>query len=428
MADQHKDAEPARKELGRLTEHRLLRKSRTLRRLLIYLVDAELAGRPVSESDLARDVLGLAEHEFHPYTNSIIRVNVSSLRKRLDAYYRETPPGCMRFSLPKGGFRLRIEKLGPLGANWHRAFGQAKILAASRYADELQLALRRIDDTLADLPNFAPAYALRCRTHLFIGSHGGSPTVHASLARDAAIQAMQFAPDAWDSLAAAASVAALIDWDWQQADALYERAAKVPGNEVIADPWLQATEVAMDRIGPCLAKLRQALSGESGTHRSVQQNYGIMLHLARRWEEAETELIQTTELYPDDYCPWLWRAMQDLHFSHHAMAAYSIGQSVFVTRGRMPGTIVQSLRDLFVSGKFEPPSHWPGGAEEVPKVVASRWLNRPEPAIDALERMLEARNALTPIFLRAPINDYLRDSARFLSLFDRMGIPRPAGS
>ena len=421
-------AEPAKAELGRLMQHRLFRKSQTLQRFLAYLVDAELAGRAVSESELASDVLGLAEHEFHPYTNSIIRVNISSLRKRLDEYYREVPPSLVRFQLPRGAFRVRIDEAGAPLENWRRAFGQAKILAASRYVDELQSALRRIDDTLAARPKFAPGYALRSRTHLFIGSHGGAPRESARLAREAAERAIELAPDAWDSLAAAASVASLVDWDWQRADSLYDHALNVPGNEVVADPWWQATEVALDRIGPCLGKVHQALSSDSVSHRSLQQNYGIMLHLARRWDEAEIELAETTELYPDDYCPWLWRAMQELLFSNSARAAYSIGQSLIVTRGRLPGTIFQSLRDLLVSGKFELPVSEPGGAEEAPKVIASRWLNRPEHAIDALERMLEARNALTPIFLRAPINDYLCGSARFLALFDRMGIPPPAGS
>jgi hypothetical protein len=70
--------QPARVELAKVLAHKLFRKSEVLRRLFTYLLDAALREQPVTDKILARELLGLAEDEFHPYTNSYVRVNVSS--------------------------------------------------------------------------------------------------------------------------------------------------------------------------------------------------------------------------------------------------------------------------------------------------------------------------------------------------------------
>ena len=416
----------AQAELARLFAHKLFRKSQVLQRLLAFLADEELHQRSVTESALAQALLGLAEDAFHPYTNSYVRVNTSQLRQRLSAYYRETAPGRVRFHLPLGSFRLRIDVLEASQELWRRAFGQAKLLSTSRYVEELELALQRIDEVVAERPDFAPAYALKCVTHLFVGSHGGSPLDQVEPARQAAERAMALAPDASESLAAAASVAGLLNWDWVEAESLYALAEAAPGNELVGDPWYQATQVAIDRIDPCLAKMRRALLEYAVPPRGLQQNYGFMLHLARNWEEAEAELSQTAEIYPDDYGAWFWRGMQAITLGNHAKAAQYALRGAVVSRGRMPGTIIQSVRDFLLTGEFRSVKAPAGGAVEYSTLVVNAAAKRPEPAIAALERIIEARNVLAAVYMRGPMQDYLHDSPRFLALFDRMGIPRPA--
>ena len=417
----------AQAELERLFAHKLFRKSQVLQRLLAFLVDEELHRRPVTESALAQALLGLAEDAFHPYTNSYVRVNTSQLRQRLSAYYRETAPGRVQFHLPLGSFRLRIDVLEASQELRWQAFGQAKLLSTSRYVEELELALQRIDEVVAERPAFAPAYALKSHIHFYIGSHGGPPLGQIEPARQAAERAMALAPEDWESLAAAASIAALVDWDWVKAEELYARAAAATGNELVGDPWYQASQVAAGRMERLLDQMRQALLHYPMPPRALQQNYGSTLHLARRWEEAETALRQTTEIYPDDFSPWLWLAMQEIGLGNRAKAAYSLVRGAAVTRGRMPGTLIETARDFFLTGKIQSPQAHAGGAGEVPRLMLFAAAKRPGPAIDAMERMVEARNAIAVIFLRSPMQDYLHDSPRFLALFDRMGIPRPAG-
>ena len=415
----------AQAELAQIVAHKLFRKSQVLQRLLAFLIDAELRHRPVTESLLATAVFGLKDDEFHPYTNSNVRVNTSLLRRRLTAYYQEIAPTRIRLHFPQGSLRLRIDVLDPDQELWRRAFGQAKLLATSWYGDELELALRRIEEVLAEQPNFGPAFALRSQLHLTIGSHGAPPLDHMAPAREAAKRAMALAPDAWESLTAAGNVAALLDWDWPQAERLYERAGTVAGNEVVGDPWYQAAQVALDRIEPCLAKMRQALIDYPMPPRTLQKVYGAMLSLAGRWEEAEREMRQTTEIYPDDFVAWMWLAMQAITLGNRGQATQCLVRSVAVTRGRLPGALIAMMRDFLLTGKLPSAQSAPGSAAEVAKVLIGAVMKRADLATDALERMVENRNVLAVVYLRGPMQSHLHDSPKFLALFDRMGIPRP---
>ena len=423
---QREKASLAQAELARVLARKLFRKSQVLQRLLAFLVEAELLGQTVTEILLATSVFGLAEAEFHPYTNAHVRVNTSLLRRRLVAYYHEAASAKVRFHLPQGSFRLRIDVLNLSQERWRRAYAQARLLSTSWYVDELELALQRIAAVVAEQPGFAPAYALRSQIHMTIGSHGGPPREQA--AREAAERAMELAPDSWESLTAAGNVAGLFDWDWTRAELLYGRAEAIPGNEVVADPWYQAAQVAIDRIDPCLTKMRQALWEYPLPPRGLQKVYGAMLYLARRWDEAEAEMTQTTQLYPDDFVAWYWLGMQAMALGNRAKAIHCMARSIAVTRGRLPGALLQVAQDFLTSGKLPVTRDIPGSASECVKFFVGAVTRRPEPAIDALERAMEAGNVLAAVYLRAPMQDYLHDSPRYLALFDRMGIPRPRKS
>ena len=418
----------AHAELARLLTHKLFRRSENLQKLLIFLMDAELQGRAVTEDMIALEVRCLTEKNFHPSKNSSVRGDTLQLRRRLGVYYQEIAPSRVRFHLPQGSYRLRIDVADPSQERWRRAYAQARLLSTSWYVDELELALERIAEVVAEQPGFAPAYALKSQIHLTIGSHGGAPLDQVAPARQSAEQAMVLAPDAWESLTAAANVAALLDWEWHKAELLYARAEAIPGNEVIGDPWYQATQVAINRIDPCLTKMRQALLDYPMPPRGLQKVYGAMLYLARRWDEAEIEMIQTTEIYPDDFVAWFWLAMQAMALGNRAKAIQCLIRGVAVTRGRLPGALLQAARNFLLTGKVPLPQRIPGSASECVTFFVGAATRRPEVAIDALERAVESRNVLAAVYMRGPMQDYLHDSSRFLALFDRMGIPRPAAT
>jgi hypothetical protein len=138
----------ASRELERLLADALFRRSESLQRLLRLLVERALAGERVTEVFLAERLLGLSPQEFHPYTNSHVRVNVSLLRKRLRQFYEREVPGGVIFRLPRGEFSLRIEAAGQRETEWKRLLSQARLLADSRYIEELAEAARLYEDRI----------------------------------------------------------------------------------------------------------------------------------------------------------------------------------------------------------------------------------------------------------------------------------------
>jgi tetratricopeptide (TPR) repeat protein len=415
----------AQAELARLCAHKQFRRSLALQRLLAFLVDAELNHVVPTEALLAQSLLGLDGSTFHPYTNSHIRVNMLQLRKRLAACYNDLPPSPLRFHLPHGSFRLRLELTPPSNETWRRAWSQANLLSGSRYVDDLETALQRIDQVLTERPRFAPAYALRSHCHLRIGSHGGDPVPSARLAREAAAQAANLDPEAWESLAATAHIAGPLDFQWDHALALYSQAAAISSNEVWASPWYQVTLIALNQLDLCLQQMKQALIEHDLPPRSLQQNYGAVLHLAGRFDEAEEELAQTAEVFPTDFSPWLWRGIQALAQGRRAKALVYLAQGVVASHGRVPGTVIQAGFDFLRTGQYVAPAAHVGGCVECSTIVTSS-ANGTEEAIGALGRMIDARNPITAVYIRLPLLARYHHHPRFLALFDRMGIPGPS--
>ena len=99
-------SEAIRRHLDKVSS--LLGKSEVYRKLLAYLTERALQGEVPKELDIAVDVFG-KDASFNSSEDAVVRVNVRSLRQRLDEYYRG--PGAqdaLRIEIPKGGYRVQI--------------------------------------------------------------------------------------------------------------------------------------------------------------------------------------------------------------------------------------------------------------------------------------------------------------------------------
>jgi len=83
-------------------------KSRRYSELLRYLVEKQMEGTPVKEVSIAIDVFG-KDATFDPAEDTIVRVSIGNLRKRLEHYYltegKEDP---LRIEIPRGNYEVRF--------------------------------------------------------------------------------------------------------------------------------------------------------------------------------------------------------------------------------------------------------------------------------------------------------------------------------
>ncbi len=93
--------------LARVAASEVLAGRPALVSLLRYLAEAgERAGAAVTESDIARDMMGKGD-DFDPRRDSSVRVQVARLRKHLAMYYeKEGQRDAVLFEIPKGEYRL----------------------------------------------------------------------------------------------------------------------------------------------------------------------------------------------------------------------------------------------------------------------------------------------------------------------------------
>lgn len=88
----------------------VLGKPGALPRLFDYLLERSLAGDTPKELEIAFKVFG-KDSRFDVSQDSVVRVYVHKLRRRLDGYYSGLPvPATARLLIPKGEYRLTVEE------------------------------------------------------------------------------------------------------------------------------------------------------------------------------------------------------------------------------------------------------------------------------------------------------------------------------
>lgn len=107
------DTRPAQPDLQtlkqRIIDSGALGRSPVYVKLLDYLLDCARSGRQPKEFEIAVDVLG-RDSSFDVTRDSVVRVYVHQLRKRLETYYnRHDPDADFRLVIPKGQYIVTLE-------------------------------------------------------------------------------------------------------------------------------------------------------------------------------------------------------------------------------------------------------------------------------------------------------------------------------
>jgi hypothetical protein len=106
MIESATESDLVRETLQKVLVSEALEKSETSQRLLRYLADRSLRGETPKEVEIAIDVFG-RDVTFNSGDESLVRVAVRALRRRLHDYYEGAGQGDeWRFDVPKGGYRL----------------------------------------------------------------------------------------------------------------------------------------------------------------------------------------------------------------------------------------------------------------------------------------------------------------------------------
>lgn len=249
------------------------------------------------------------ETDFHPYTNSYVRVQLSQLRKRLNLYYQDCSAGEIRLLLPLRSFQVSFEPVSSERTNWYRLLSQAKLLSLSTYSEELQQAINLLSSLIAAKPNSVPALAALSTTHLHLHLYAENAPHHCQLAMEAAGQAYRLNPDSAEAQLALASCLSLLHFDWHRAGSLFQTLSLHNPRPLLSSFAFQLYLVATGQLKRLRDLLESALNDGEVPARQVQLGYALCLLCTGELGEARQELQTTAMLFPHDYLPWVWLAV-----------------------------------------------------------------------------------------------------------------------
>jgi hypothetical protein len=420
-----------RQALNAMLEDPLFARARTLRALLQFLVETRLAGKAISESEIAATVFGIDPGVFHPYTHPNVRVQMHNLRKKLGVYHSENPGQALRILLPESSYSPIFESASNhLSSAARRTLNQARLLAQSRFPSDLRFALSLIDSVLLESPSLGIGWAVQAEIHLMLACNGEPPLANLKAASLAADKALACAPNSWEAHVAKAGVLTTLEWDWQAAEHHFSIAIdQLKGGIAAAGhPWRQILLMATGRANELAEVLERVLETQDHPTHMAQINYGICLHLCRRHSDAERELKHAADLFPFEYSALSWLATVQWTMGHRIRALTSQIKAAYRARRSPPGSLISISAEGMQAATTGRPlpqldSTVEGGGSEMGVALTSLIFGRHERATAAFERMAAHRFPLFPFLIHMELVDPLWQTPRFKKLAQSLGLP-----
>jgi serine/threonine protein kinase len=197
-------------------------------------------------------------------------------------------------SAPRGDaeFDLDAMKLYLRG----RHFWNQRTAAGFRKAAEC------FQQAIACQPRFSRASAGLADVYVLMMMHNlGSPGTLLPKAREAAVAALETDPASSQAHCSLAAVSGLADWNWTAADAEFQRSIEIDSNYATAYHWRSLMcDIPQNRLDRALADIGKAEQLDP-LSLPIVSDFGWVLYISRRYEEAENQYNAAMEINPDFY-------------------------------------------------------------------------------------------------------------------------------
>jgi serine/threonine protein kinase/tetratricopeptide (TPR) repeat protein len=285
-------------------------------------------------------------------------------------------------------------------------------------------------------PSYALAYAGVADSYVLLGWNSYLPPKDAfPKAKAAALKALQFDPELGEAHTSLAAVLWLHDWKWQEAEKEFKRSLELNPTYPTANHWNAEFVMTMGRQIEAIAKMKNSQTLDP-LSLIINVAIGWANYMARRYDEALEQLLQTVELdrnYPVTY--WILGLVyrttgryelaiaegeKGVNFSGgsplmRAALAHSCGKG---GRRNEALQILGELTDL-AKQKYVAPHFFVG---------IHTGLGEIERALEYLEKSYEEHSHWLIYLHMDPRMDDLRNEPRFQELVKRVGLPEPAVS
>lgn len=405
-------------------------------RVLEYLVDAWLAGHAneVTGKLIAADVFGKNLQTYDSRKDSLVRVTVSSLRRKLGEYYStEGTSASVMFQLPPVGYTLGVSRLLPLSDASLRQLWKARVLLEQRTPAGFDRALVLLDAVLNESPKLPSVVTLKAEILITRGMYGSLPLPDLKKARELMNWVLSTPSADWRAYLVDGSLRAVLETDWKGAFESFAHSLFLRPDECRVHPWHTACLLSQGRPAEAILNMRNAV-GDRGYHiPTMRGDLSILEILGREYDAARDTIETTIELFPNYFLPYLHRALllDACGDPHGALAALHetplrlyerpVTWGFYAYYAGKCGQPLRAERRLKWMKALRRIGYVPG----LQLAIAALGAGKEDEALEWLEFGWNEQRDPLLIWLHAyPFFDSLRGNRHFERLVDRIGIVR----
>ncbi len=298
----------------------------------------------------------------------------------------------------------------------------------------LEFALERFREAVRLDPAFAAAHAGLADAYMVLADHGFSPPeAVVPAAKAAALRAVDLAPNLADAHASLGLIAAVYEWNWDEAGKRFRKAIALNPGYVSARHWYACDYLALlGRVEEALEMLGIAIGLDPLSH-VLHEGRAYLLLLARRYDDCIEACAEVAELDPHFY-----KAYSNMARAHVHKGMFREGLALYEKARQLIGNIPPLLGAMGhahgLAGNREEARRLLGELKEMAKqrhVPASAFamvhigLGDCDAALSVLEEGVARRQPPLAALNVHPGYDPLRDDPRFARLVERIGLHSP---
>jgi TolB-like protein/DNA-binding winged helix-turn-helix (wHTH) protein/Flp pilus assembly protein TadD len=384
----------------------------------------EAKGRVRVTAQLIRvkDQMHLWAHSYEGDLSSVLAMQVGIASAIADDLQLHLPPER----------QARISAAQRINLDAYDAYLRGRYFWNLRDETSLEKASQYFQQALDIAPTYAAAYAgLADAQSLLAYGNYRAPTDAFSKARSAAEKALQLDPTAAEPHASAGFIKLYYDWDFPGAERELRRAVELNSNYATAHDWLGYLLTARRNFSAAGKEFREALILDPLSV-PVRTDAGFGLHYAGDQQGAIRELRSVLEMNPRFALAHFWlgrvygamgqcdNSLMELSASEPALRDW---QPLLAAKGHFLGQCRQPAQAEAILARFADLSKT-RYVTSYGVALVQAGLNRPDEALNALERAFEERSHWLVWLKLDPRFSTIRNDPRFQNLVERVGLNR----
>jgi len=327
----------------------------------------------------------------------------------------------------------RLDRVAALDPGAHEAYLRGRHLWNLRTEEGMRKGIAQYEEAIRLQPDYATAYAGLADSHVMLACRGMVPAKDSlRKAKAAGRKALELDGELGEAHGSLAHVR-LHDWDWEGLERDFQRAIDLHPALPIVYYWYGEYLMSMGRPQEAIAMTRRAQQSDPVSP-VVGASLGMILYLARQYDEADTVLQRAHEIDPNHFLPHMRLGLVRLqqHRSAEAIAEFKTAVALadhstetLAALATAYATVGKSgaARKLTAQLQASQAEHYvlPYNIAKIYAAAGAR-----ERALEWLERAYQEGNPDLIELNSEPLLDSLRGESEFCELMRRIGFPAPA--